>query len=230
MRRVNPGDRIIAALDVSTRSDILRLAETLAGTVGWLKIGLQAFVSTGPALVRELVAGGHRIFLDLKFHDIPNTAANAVAEAVKLGVAMTNVHAAGGSAMLRACSGAKGDAILLAVTILTSMSEAELPEVGFSGGAEENVVRLAKLTRECGLDGVVASPREIRAIRSACGDDFVIVTPGIRPPGAPLDDQRRTLTPAEALAAGATYMVIGRPITTAPDPRAAALRIAESMA
>lgn len=223
--------RLVVAIDKSDRSDILRSVDSLSGVVGWVKLGLQAFVSNGPQLIREVATRDVRIFLDLKFHDIPNTAANAVAEATRLGVGMTNVHAAGGPAMLRACAEKiEGDVILLGVTILTSLSVDDLAAVGYGGSAEENVVRMARLCRDSGLHGVVASPLEIEAIRSACGDSFVILTPGIRGADAAPDDQKRTLTPREAVARGATYIVVGRPVTGASDPVAAAKRIVDEIA
>lgn len=219
-------DRIIVALDRSKRDDLLRLADQLSGEVGWLKIGLQAFVANGPAIVRELAERDVKIFLDLKFHDIPNTAANAVREALALGAHMTNVHAAGGAAMLSACAEASAESsILLGVTILTSLADDDLAAIGYSGTAEQNVVRLAKLCADSGLNGVVASPNEVRAIREGCGESFVIVTPGIRPEGDDAGDQKRMMTPRQAVDAGSTYLVIGRPITSASDPRGAAARI-----
>jgi orotidine-5'-phosphate decarboxylase len=221
-------DRLVVAADLSTRDDILRLADELHGVAGVLKIGLQAFISNGPSLVRELVARGERVFLDLKIHDIPNTAQHAVAEAVALGASMLTVHAAGGPAMLAAC--ARDETLVLAVTVLTSLDQPELSAVGFSGTPVANAVRLAALARSSGLRGVVASPLEIAAIREACGEGFVILTPGIRPAGAAAGDQRRTMTPREAIAAGADYLVIGRPITGAADRREAALRILDDMA
>jgi len=220
-------DRLVVALDLSTRDDILRMADALHGVAGVLKVGLQAFVANGPSLVRELVSRGTRIFLDLKIHDIPNTAGHAVAEAASLGAFMVTVHAAGGSSMLRACA---NDALLvLGVTVLTSLDDAELGRIGFSGSAVENAVRLARLAQSSGLRGVVASPLEIAPIREACGKDVVIVAPGIRPAGADAGDQKRTMTPGEAIGAGADYIVIGRPITNAADPRSAALRVVEEM-
>jgi len=209
-------DRLIVALDRSSRDDVLRLADDLHDVAGTLKIGLQAFVANGPALVRELVSRGHRIFLDLKIHDIPNTAQHAVADVASLGASMTTVHAAGGEAMLRAS--ARDDLLVLAVTVLTSLD-----------ASIESVVELAKLAQRCGLRGVVASPLEIEAIRNACGSAMVIVTPGVRPEGSAAGDQRRTKTPAAAIAAGADYVVVGRPITDAPAPREAALRIIEQL-
>jgi orotidine-5'-phosphate decarboxylase len=216
-------DRLIVALDRSSRDEILRLADSLDGAVGGFKIGLQAFVANGPSLVRELVQRGEKIFLDLKIHDIPTTAKQAVAEVAALGVAMTTVHAAGGETMLR-CS-ARSDLLVLGVTILTSLDEGEMKRIGFKGPPVADAVRLAKLTQESGLRGVVASPEEIVAIRDACGRDLIIVTPGVRPEGSAAGDQRRTTTPAAAIAAGADYIVVGRPITDSPAPRDAALRI-----
>ena len=216
-------DRLIVALDRSSRDEILRLADALHGAVGAFKIGPQAFVANGPQLVRELAQRGEKIFLDLKIHDIPNTAKQSVAEIAALGVAMTTVHASGGEAMLR-CS-ARDDLLVLGVTVLTSLDERELHHIGFSGTPVENAVRLARLSKKCGLRGVVASPEEIAGIREACGPDLIIVTPGVRPNGSAAGDQRRTTAPAAAIAAGADYIVVGRPITDAPAPREAALRI-----
>jgi orotidine-5'-phosphate decarboxylase len=220
-------DRLIVALDRSDRDDILRLADRLHDAAGALKIGLQAFVANGPSIVREIVARGTRVFLDLKVHDIPNTAQHALAEAAALGAAMVTVHTAGGAAMLRAC--ARDDLLVLGVTVLTSLDDAALQRIGFEGGALASAVRLARLARESGLRGVVASPHEIAAIREACGSEMVIVTPGIRPAGSDAGDQRRTTTPAAAIAAGADYIVVGRPITDARDPRAAAMDVVASL-
>lgn len=216
-------DRLIVAVDRSGRDDILRLAEALDGAAGILKIGLQAFIANGPSIVRELAMP---VFLDLKIHDIPNTAGHAVAEAASLGAAMLTVHASGGAAMLRAC--ATDATLVLGVTVLTSLDDDELRRIGFAAPPLDSAVRLAKLAKENGLRGVVASPREIRAIREACGD-LVIVTPGIRPAGSDAGDQRRTTTPAAAIAAGADYIVVGRPITEASSPRDAALAIVDSL-
>lgn len=220
-------DRLIVAVDRSSREEILRLADALHGAAGVLKLGLQAFIANGPSIVREVVARGERVFLDLKIHDIPNTAQHAVAEAAGLGAAMMTVHAAGGEAMLRACATDK--TLVLGVTILTSLDEAELQRVGFHGSPLDNAVRLARLAQGAGLGGVVASPEEIEAIREACGSGLVIVAPGIRPAGSEAGDQRRTKTPAAAIAAGADYIVVGRPVTEARDPRAAALAIVDSL-
>jgi orotidine-5'-phosphate decarboxylase len=220
-------ERLVVALDVSRREDILRLVDALHGTVGVFKIGLQAFVANGPSLVREIVGRGERVFLDLKIHDIPNTAKHAVAEAAELGAFITTVHTAGGEAMLRAC--AQDGLLVLGVTVLTSLDGDELRRIGFAGTPVENAVRLARLAQSSGLRGVVASPLEIAPIREACGEGFVILTPGIRPAGAEAGDQRRTMTPRDAIASGADYLVVGRPITDAADPRSAALRIVEEM-
>jgi orotidine-5'-phosphate decarboxylase len=221
-------DRLVVAIDRSAREDILRLADDLRGAAGVLKIGLQAFIANGPGIVRELVGRGEKVFLDLKIHDIPNTAGHAIAEAASLGATMATVHAAGGEAMLRAC--AHESLLVLGVTVLTSLGEADLLQIGFGGSPLANAVRLARLAQSSGLRGVVASPLEIESIREACGTDFVILTPGIRPEGSEAGDQRRTMTPAGAIRAGADYIVVGRPITEAPDPRAAAMRIVEEMA
>jgi orotidine-5'-phosphate decarboxylase len=225
---MQPLDRLVVAVDLSSREDILRLAETLRGAAGMLKIGLQAFIANGPSIVRELVSRGERIFLDLKIHDIPNTAGHAVAEAASLGASIATVHTAGGESMMRACT--HDSLLVLGVTVLTSLTEADLLQIGLGGTAVTNAVRLAELAQASGLRGVVASPLEIEPIREACGTDFVILTPGIRPAGADAGDQRRTMTPGDAVRAGADYIVVGRPITGAADPRSAALRIVDEMA
>ena len=224
---MQPVDRLVVAIDASAREDILRLADALHGAAGVLKIGLQAFIANGPSIVRELVSRGERVFLDLKIHDIPNTAQHAVAEAAALGAAMTTVHTAGGEPMLRAC--AQDALLVLGVTVLTSLAEADLLQIGFGGSAMATAVRLARLAQTSGLRGVVASPLEIEPIREACGGDFVILTPGIRPAGSDAGDQRRTMTPDGAMRAGADYIVVGRPITNAADPRSAALRVVDEM-
>ena len=224
---MQPRDRLVVAVDLSGRDEILRLVESLRGSAGVFKLGLQAFIANGPSIVRDVVATGEKVFLDLKIHDIPNTAKHAIAEAAGLGATMATVHAAGGEAMLRAC--AHDSLLVLGVTVLTSLGEADLLQIGMGGNAVENAVRLAKLAQSSGLRGVVASPLEIEAIREACGVGFVILTPGIRPAGADAGDQRRTMTPRQAIAAGADYIVVGRPITGAADPRSAALGIVEEM-
>ena len=233
-------DKIIVALDVSGADAALRIAHGLHGHVGMFKIGKELFTAEGPAVVRSLAAAGEQVFLDLKFHDIPNTVRGAAHQAGLLGVNLLTVHAAGGGKMIaaavegvRAASGRRGDsrpARVLAVTVLTSLGAEDLAEVGFQGAPDEVVVRLARLAQAAGADGVVASPREIAAIRTACGPGFLIVTPGIRPAGGAADDQARTATPASAIRAGADYLVIGRPITGAPDPASASDAIAAEMA
>jgi orotidine-5'-phosphate decarboxylase len=224
---MQPRDRLVIALDVSTRDDVLRLVDQLHDAAGVFKIGLQAFTSLGPSIVREVVSRDERVFLDLKIHDIPNTASHAISEVASLGASITTVHASGGEAMLRACA---HDALLvLGVTILTSLDSTELQRIGFAGSVIENAVRLAQLAQRSGLRGVVASPHEIAPIRAACGGELTILTPGIRPAGSDAGDQRRTMTPREAIAAGADYIVIGRPITNAADPRSAAMRVIEDM-
>jgi orotidine-5'-phosphate decarboxylase len=224
-------DRLIVAADLSARDEILALADEMHGVAFAIKIGLQAFIANGPALVRDVVAREERVFLDLKIHDIPNSAQHAVAEAARLGVSMLTIHTSGGEAMLRACvaSVSTPAPLLLGVTVLTSLDDGELSRIGFRGTALENAVRLAKMARSAGLRGVVASPLETRAIRDACGPDLVIVTPGIRTSGDDAGDQRRTLSPREAVARGADYIVVGRPITSAKNRRDAAQRIVEEI-
>lgn len=231
---------ILVALDVSTAREALALADSLRGAVGGFKVGSQLFTAAGPDVVRALVSNGDRVFLDLKFHDIPNTVAGSIHSARDLGVWMVNVHASGGRAMLEAArnaSLARVDAagsrpLVIAVTVLTSLAAADLPGLGVPASPEDQVLRLATLARDAGLDGVVASPQETAAIRALAGPDFVIVTPGIRGGAAAsaADDQERTLTPAQAMQAGSSFLVIGRPISAAPDPRAAARKIADEIA
>jgi len=230
---------ILVALDVESAAKAVALADALRGSVGGYKIGKQLFTAAGPAVVHELTSRGDRVFLDLKFHDIPNTVAGAVQSAVTTGAWMVNVHASGGSAMMKAAAEAAAKTaaalgrprpLVIAVTVLTSMTEAALAEIGVVRPIIDQVVHLALLAKQSGLDGVVASPQETVAIREACGPDFQIVTPGIRPVDQQgKDDQARTLTPAEAMKAGSTYLVIGRPITGAPNPREAAEQIAASL-
>lgn len=219
------GPRIVVALDYADPAEAVAMAGRLDPRQCRLKVGKELFTRGGPALVRQLVAGGFEVFLDLKFHDIPNTVAQAVKAAAELGVWMVNVHALGGRKMLQAARAALDDVprrpLLIAVTVLTSLDEAELHEVGLAGAVEDNVNRLAALTQQCGLDGVVCSAREARSLRARFGPRFQLVTPGIRPGGVDLNDQKRSMTPVEALRAGADYLVIGRPITQAADPRQA---------
>ncbi|MDK2820712.1 MAG: orotidine-5-phosphate decarboxylase [Clostridia bacterium] len=216
-----------------------KLVLQLSPYVGMFKVGLEFYTSNGPDAIRMVKEHGGRVFADLKLHDIPNTVAGAARALVRLGVDMLNVHAAGGSSMLKAAVAAVREEaeaaqcsppILLAVTVLTSLDEEALrKEVGIERKVEEQVINWARLAQDCGLDGVVASPKEIKAIRQACGPEFVIVTPGIRPLGFQQADQRRVMTPAEALKEGASYMVIGRPITASPDPVAAAQNIEKEL-
>ena len=221
---MTPRERLIVALDVPQAEAARELVERLKGRVGMFKVGSQAFTAAGPELVREIVARGERVFLDLKFHDIPNTVAGAVASTAALGVSLATVHGLGGRAMLEAAAGALPamGTKLLAITILTSHDDGTLGEIGIGGRVADSVKRLALLASDAGMDGVVASPHEVATIREACGPGFLIVTPGIRPAGAAAGDQARAATPAAALAAGADYLVVGRPITEAKDPAAAA--------
>jgi orotidine-5'-phosphate decarboxylase len=221
--------RIIVALDRSSRDEILRLADDLSDTVGMMKVGLQAFTAVGPKLVEELLARKLAVFLDLKYHDIPNTVAHAVKEAVRLGVSFLTVHTSGGAEMMRAAVEAAEDSAtsILGVTILTSQDDATLAETGVAGSIEEAVLRLCDLAVRSGVGGVVASPREIVSIRESHGTELTIVTPGIRGPGDAVGDQRRTMTAREAFAAGANYLVVGRPITAAKHPREAVIRLLE---
>jgi orotidine-5'-phosphate decarboxylase len=235
MTRDEARRKIIFALDVHDLSEIDRFAELLAGKVGMFKIGKELFTSCGLEAVRSVQRHGGEVFLDLKYHDIPNTVAKAMVAAAQLGVQLTNLHALGGFEMMQTAASEVrrefGDRRprLLAVTILTSSTADTLRRVGIEHPVEEMVVRLARLAREAGMDGVVASPLEIASIRSACGPDFLIVTPGVRPSFAAVDDQKRIMTPGEAVAAGADYLVIGRPIAKAADPAAAADLIAEEI-
>lgn len=228
-------DRIIVALDVETAGEARDLVSELSGSVGAFKIGLQLFTAEGPTFVRELAGSGARIFLDLKFHDIPNTVARAAVEAAKLGVWMFNVHTLGGPEMMRTTSDSLREFCdkqgiqkphLIGVTVLTSSDRSTLQAVGIDGEMNDEVLRLTKLASECGLDGVVASPLETALIREAVPDEkFLLVTPGIRPDFATNNDQKRVTTPSKAVSAGANYLVIGRPITKAADPRASAEQI-----
>jgi orotidine-5'-phosphate decarboxylase len=239
MPTTDPRDRLIVALDVDSLAQAERLAERLDGLVRRFKIGSQLFTAGGPAVVEAIQKRGAEVFLDLKFHDIPNTVAGAAREAARLGVFMFNVHASGGLAMMKAAAdGAAAAAVELsvrrplaiAVTVLTSLDRAALHrELGVASSVEGHVLRLSELAREAGLDGTVASPVEIAAIRRSLGAAWVIVTPGVRPAGSAAGDQARVATPGAAARAGAHYLVVGRPITGAPDPAAAAAAILEEM-
>jgi orotidine-5'-phosphate decarboxylase len=232
-------DKIIVALDVPSAEAALQVAQKLHGHVGMFKVGKEVFTAEGPVLARYLVAGGERVFLDLKFHDIPHTVRAAAYQAGMVGVSLLTIHASGGRKMMEAATegvraaakarGVEKRTRVLAVTALTSLGPEDLSQVGFQGSPEEVVVRLARLAQAAGVDGVVASAREIAVIRAACGPQFLIVTPGIRPAAGASDDQARTATPASAIRAGADYLVIGRPITGAADPAAAADAIAQEM-
>jgi orotidine-5'-phosphate decarboxylase len=225
--------RLAVALDASDREEVLGLVRLLHGRVGVAKIGLEAFVAHGPALVSEVVALEVPVFLDLKLHDIPNTVERAARAAARLGVAMLTVHASGGEAMLRAArsgaSAAGRPPAVLAVTVLTSLDDAALEGLGIAGGAGGRALAWATLAQRCGCAGVVCSPREVQALREAVGTPFLLVTPGVRPAGEDAGDQRRVATPREAIAAGADLLVVGRPITAAADPAAAAEAILADM-
>jgi orotidine-5'-phosphate decarboxylase len=224
-------DRLIVALDVPDAGAARALARRLAGEVGMFKVGSQLFTAGGPAVVRDLVGEGQAVFLDLKFHDIPNTVAGAVAAAAGLGVSLLTIHAAGGPAMIEAAvEAARGTpARVLAITVLTSLDAAALDAIGMAGGVDGTVARLARVAAEAGAYGVVASPHEVRALRAAHDAGFLIVTPGIRPAGAAPGDQSRASPPGAALSAGADYLVVGRPIVAAADPVAATRAIVAEM-
>lgn len=218
------GSRLCVALDYPTPAEVVSAARRFAGRVTWLKVGLEAFVAGGPSVVREVIATGARVFLDLKLHDIPRTVAAAVAAAGRSGASMVNVHALGGREMLRAAREARGadhPMKIIAVTLLTSLDAAALADLPIAGHTEGIVRRLSLLARECGLDGVVCAAPDLPVVRACCGSDFFTVVPGIRPAGSPAADQRRVATPRDALRAGADLLVVGRPITGAPDPAAA---------
>jgi len=235
MTRDEARKKIIFALDVNGLPEIDRYAEMLSDKVDMFKVGKELFTSCGPEAVRAVKRHGGQVFLDLKYHDIPNTVAKAMLEAARLGVQLTNLHALGGAEMMETAASAVrrefGDERprLLAVTILTSSTAETLRGVGIEHPVQEMVVRLARLAQEAGMDGVVASPLEIAMIRKACGPDFLIVTPGVRPSFSAADDQKRIMTPAEAVEAGADYLVIGRPIAKASDPTVAADLIADEI-
>jgi len=235
MTRDEARNKIIFALDVNGLDEVDRFAELLAGKVGMFKVGKELFTAAGPEAVRAVLARGGELFLDLKYHDIPNTVAKASIEAARLGARFVDMHALGGAEMMAAAATAVrsefGDqrSKLLAITILTSSTTETLQRVGIDYPVDQMVVRLARLALEAGMDGVVASPLEIGLIRAACGPDFLIVTPGVRPSFAAVDDQKRILTPGQAVAAGADYLVIGRPIAKAIDPVAAVEMIVDEI-
>ncbi len=226
-------EKLIIALDVSTAAAARKIVAAVGDSSLTCKVGLQLYTAEGPQVVRDLVASGRKVFLDLKYHDIPNTVGLAVTEAARLGVTMLNLHALGGSKMLRAAVEAarivNPTVKVLAVTVLTSMDEPELSKVGIEGRVLDEVMRLAALARTEGCHGFVASAQEAAALRREFGQDFVIVTPGVRPAGADRGDQARIVTPAEAMAAGATHVVVGRPIIEAADPGRAAREILAEM-
>lgn len=233
-------NRLIVALDVESAQEAREMFAQLRDHAGMFKIGSQLFTAAGPSIVREMLAAGARVFLDLKFHDIPNTVASAGVEAARLGVSMFNVHALGGGEMMRRTMEVVMETtaregiprpVVIAVTVLTSSDSATLAEVGIASDPLTEVKRLARLANECGLDGVVASPREVAMVRASVSKgDFLIVTPGVRPSGVAADDQKRIMTPAQALTAGADYLVMGRAILKADDPMRAAIEIVEEMA
>jgi orotidine-5'-phosphate decarboxylase len=232
-------NKLIVALDVDNAQKARELVETLRGTVGMFKIGMQLFTAAGPDVVREIVRSGERVFLDLKYHDIPNTVAAAGVEATRLGVSIFNVHALGGAEMMRRtrdavaeCAESEGltPPLIIAVTVLTSADAATLVDVGFGVEPADLAPRLARLADASGLDGVVASAHEVALVRAAVTNaEFVVVTPGVRPAGSDRFDQKRVMTPREAIAAGADFIVVGRPILDAPDPARAAQQIVDEM-
>ena len=231
-------NRLIVALDVHTMDDVRSLVSTLGDTVTYYKVGMELFYSVGPDVVRLLKEQGKHVFLDLKLHDIPNTVAGGLASLMGLGADIVNVHASGGYTMMKTAATKMHAAAaeqgipcpkIIGVTVLTSMNEDDWKKLGETEPMADRVTRLAKLAKAAGLDGVVASPQEAAGIREACGDDFLIVTPGVRPSGASVDDQSRIATPAQALQNGATHLVIGRPIRAAKDPKTAALAILKEM-
>lgn len=226
----NAADKIIVALDVASKKEAETLVEQLRDRVGFFKIGLQLYTAEGPEIVRAVQSTGGKVFLDLKLNDIPNTVAKAIESANTLGVQLITIHLAGGSEMIRAAStGKKGNVSILGVTVLTSSTEAMLREIGIDSKVDEQVLRLATLGVENGIDGIVASAHEIKMLRAKFGDKIKIVVPGIRPSWAEAGDQKRTMTPGEAIDAGADYLVVGRPITAHKSPREALEKIVEEI-
>ncbi len=228
----DPRERLIVALDVSSATAAQKIVAAVGDSALTYKVGMQLYTAEGPQIVRDLVASGRRVFLDLKYHDIPNTVGKAVTEATKLGVAMLTVHASGSDKMLLAAvdaAKASPQLMVLAVTVLTSMGAEDLEKIGLPHSVEDSVVRLADLALTCGCQGIVTSAREATAVRAKLGNDFAIVTPGVRPAGTNVADQVRVVTPAQAIAAGATHIVVGRPITATADPAAEARAILQQM-
>jgi len=233
VRGSDPRERLIVALDVSSAAAAQKIVAAVGDSALTYKVGMQLYTAEGPGVVRDLVASGRRVFLDLKYHDIPNTVGSAVTEAAKLGVSMLTVHASGSNKMLRAAVDAAAEVnpelIILAVTVLTSMGGDDLEVIGMDGGVEASVVRLAKVALANGCQGIVTSAREARAVRAKLGHGFAIVTPGVRPAGSAVGDQVRVVTPFEAIEAGASHIVVGRPITEAANPAAQATAILGEM-
>jgi len=226
----NAADKIIVALDVATKEKVLALVKELRDWISFFKIGLQLYTAEGPEIVRAVLATGAKVWLDIKLYDIPNTVGRAVESANNLGVHMLTIHLSGGSEMIAAASAARANnMLLLGVTVLTSATEQTLREIGVSGKMDEQVLRLARLGVEAGIDGVVASPHEIKKLRAEFGDKIKIVVPGIRPSWSEAGDQKRVMSPREALDAGADYLVIGRPIIAHPKPLQAASKILEEL-
>jgi orotidine-5'-phosphate decarboxylase len=223
-------DKIIVALDVPTKEKALTLVEKLRDHISFFKIGLQLYTAEGPGIVRAVLSTSSKVWLDLKLHDIPNTVARAVESASRLGVQMLTIHLSGGSEMVRAATAARVNTmLLLGVTVLTSSTEETLREIGIQDKVDDQVLRLAKLGVEAGIDGVVASSHEIKSLRGEFGDKIKVVVPGIRPSWSDPGDQRRTMTPCEALEAGADYLVVGRPITAHPNPNEAVAKILDEL-
>lgn len=216
------GNRLIAALDAPTRADATTLVDRLAGVPSWVKIGLELFCAEGPSIVRDFTARGMSVMLDLKLHDIPETVARATAQVASLGAGLLTVHAGGGRAMLEAAVKNAGSMRVLAVTVLTSLDDADLADVGAQGPVADLVKRRAELAHRAGCHGIVASPHEVATVRALVPAEFLLVTPGVRPAGTAAGDQKRVMTPAQARAAGADLVVVGRPLRDAPDPASAA--------
>ncbi len=229
----DPRERLIVALDVSSAAAAQKIVAAVGDSALTYKVGMQLYTAEGPQVVRDLVASGRRVFLDLKYHDIPNTVGSAVSEAAKLGVSMLTVHASGSNKMLRAAVDAAAkvnpELVILAVTVLTSMGGDDLEVIGMGGGVENSVLRLAEVALTNGCQGIVTSAREASAVRAKLGQDFAIITPGVRPAGAAVGDQVRVVTPAQAIAAGASHIVVGRPITEAADPAAQSRSILQEL-